>query len=98
MAEAARRVGKDKTSAYRLRRRPGAAGFASTWDVALRLRPARVELRSAKSTGLAADYRWQCGLAQVVVGRGRYRRTLWKPDDSALMQHLGALGRGRTDG
>ena len=93
VAEAARRVGMDKTSAYRLRRRPGAAGFANAWDVALGRGPSCVRLSSTKCTGLEPGYRYQVGLAQVVVFRGRYRRTLWKPDLSALLQFLRVLDR-----
>lgn len=96
VAAAAQMVGKDKTSAYRLRKRPGAAGFASAWDVALGRGPASVTLSSAKSTGLPAGYRFYAGLAQVVMYRGRYRRTVWKHDDNALLQYLAQLDRGEV--
>lgn len=93
VTEAARRVGKDKTSAYRLRKRPGAAGFAAAWDAALGLDSPRVTLRSAKSTGLSAAYRYHAGLLQVVMRKGRYRRTRWKEDDNALLQLLAQFAR-----
>lgn len=91
---AAKLVGKDKTSAYRLRKRPGAAGFAAAWDVALGRGPSTVALSSAKSTGLSAGYRYHAGLAQVVMYRGRYRSTCWKDDNNALLQFVTQLGRG----
>ena len=93
VAEAARRTGKDKTSAYRLRKRPGAAGFAAAWDAALGREAARVRLSSAKSTGLAAGYRFRTGLLQVVMRKGKYRATRWKNDDNAMLQLLGQCDR-----
>ncbi len=94
VTRAARMVGKDKTSAYRLRKRPGAAGFAAAWDVALGRGRSCVTLSSAKSTGLCAGYRLQAGLAQVVMYRGRYRTTHWKADNNALLQLVAQLARG----
>ena len=93
VTQAARKVGKDKTSAYRLRKRAGAAGFAAAWDVALGRGPSAVTLSSAKSTGLAAGYRLDAGLAQVVMYRGQYRATHWKADNNALLQLVAQLGR-----
>ena len=96
---AAAMVGKDKTSAYRLRRREGAAGFAAAWDAALGQGGARVTLASAKSTGLSAGYRFASGLAQVVMYRGKYRATRWKADNNALLQFVAQLARaGGPDG
>ena len=91
---ACRRVGMGKHSAYRLRRRPGAAGFAAAWDAALGKLRSAVDLASAKSTGLDAEYRCRMGLLQVVMERGRYVGTDWKDDNNALLQHLGQLDRG----
>ena len=93
---AARLVGMDKTSAYRLRRRPGGEGFASAWDVALGRAAAAVTPSSAKSTGLDAGYRHHAGLLQVLMYRGRYRATRWKEDNNALLQFLGQLTRGEV--
>lgn len=90
---AAHLVGKDKTSAYRLRKRAGSAGFAAAWDVALGRGTGTVTLSSAKSTGLSAGYRYHAGLAQVVMYRGKYRATHWKADDNALLQYVAQLGR-----
>lgn len=90
---AARAVGMGRESAYRLRKRPGAAGFAAAWDAALGKSHAPVDLASAKSTGLAAGYRAEEGLIQVVMDRGRYAGTHWKDDNNALLQHLARLDR-----
>ncbi|MDE1467336.1 hypothetical protein [Aurantiacibacter sp. D1-12] len=93
VAEAARLVGMDKASAYRLRKRPGAAGFAAAWDAALGIDAPRVRLASAKSTGLGAAYRFHAGLLQVVMRKGKYRATRWKNDDNAMLQLLAQCDR-----
>lgn len=90
---AARAVGMGRESAYRLRKRPGAAGFAAAWDAALGKSHQPVDLASAKSTGLDAGYRAEEGLIQVVMERGRYAGTYWKDDNNALLQHLARLDR-----
>lgn len=95
---ACRRLGMGKESAYRLRKRPGAAGFAAAWDAALGKPRSAVDLVSAKSTGLDASYRLQVGLLQVVMDRGRYAGSVWKEDDNALMQQLGQVKRARGGG
>ncbi len=90
---AARIVGMGRESAYRLRRRPGAAGFAAAWDAALRKPHTAVDLASAKATGLGAGYRLRARMLQVVMRDGRFVRSYWKEDDNALLQHLAALDR-----
>jgi hypothetical protein len=90
---ACRRVGMGRESAYRLRKRPGAAGFAAAWDAALGKPHTPVDLTSAKSTGLDAGYRSRAGLARVILHAGRYARTRWKNDDNALLSHLAQLDR-----
>ena len=90
---ACRRLGMGRESAYRLRARAGAAGFAAAWDAALGRPHEPVDLASAKSTGLSAAYRFEHGLIRVVMHAGRYARCLRKPDDSALLQHLARLDR-----
>lgn len=90
---ACRAVGMGKESAYRLRKRAGAAGFAAAWDAALGKPHMGVDLASAKSTGLDAAYRARVGLLVVVMQRGRYAGTHWKDNDSALLQHLAQLDR-----
>lgn len=90
---ACRAVRMGRESAYRLRKRPGAPGFAAAWDAALGKPHAAVDLASAKSTGLDAAYRSQMGLLQVVMERGRYAGSYWKEDNNALLQHLAQLDR-----
>lgn len=93
VAAACRKVAMGRESAYRLRRRPGAAGFAAAWDAALGRAHEAVDLASAKSTGLAAGYRSAAGLLRVVLYAGRYVTTVCKPDNNALLQHLAQLDR-----
>ncbi len=95
VAAAARCLGMRRESAYRLRRRPGAAGFAAAWDAALGKPYRPIDTGSAKATGLAAHARLESGLAQIVMHAGRYVATVWKADDKALLQHLAQLDRGR---
>ena len=90
---ACRKVGMGRESAYRLRARPGAAGFAAAWDAALGRPHAPIDLASAKSTGLGAAYRHAAGLIEVVMHAGRYVGSRRKTDDAALLQHLGQLDR-----
>ncbi|MEW4449236.1 hypothetical protein [Qipengyuania sp. JC766] len=98
VATAARLVCMGRESAYRLRRRPGAAGFAAAWDAALGKSHAGVDLTSAKATGLPASYRFAHGLLKVVMERGRLVKIQRKQDDNALLQHLGQCDRARTGG
>ena len=90
---ACRRVRMGRESAYRLRKRPGAAGFAAAWDAALGKPHTPVALYSPKSTGLDAGYRSRVGIAQVRLYAGRYAATSWKPDNNALLSHLAQLDR-----
>ena len=90
---ACRRIGMGRESAYRLRKRPGAAGFAAAWDAALGKPHAPVDLTSAKSTGLDAGYRSRAGLARVIHSAGRYAGTRWKTDTNALLSHLAQIDR-----
>lgn len=90
---AAKAVGMGRESAYRLRKRPGAAGFAAAWDAAMGLTPRPVNLARAKSTGLPAHYRLRTGLMQVLVRAGGFAGVSKKPDNSALLQHIAQLDR-----
>lgn len=90
---ACRAISMGKESAYRLRKRAGAAGFGAAWDAALGKPHSAVDLASAKSTGLDAEYRSRVGLLQVVMERGRFAGSHWKPDNNALLQHLAQLDR-----
>ena len=93
VAEAAKRVSMGRESAYRLRRRAGAAGFAAAWDAALGKPHTPVDLASTKATGLAAHERLAAGLVEVRMHRGRYAGSHWKPDMNALLQHGAAMER-----
>ena len=95
---ACRRLGMGRESAYRLRARAGAAGFAAAWDAALGRAHVPVDPDSAKSTGLSAAYRCEHGLIQVVMHAGRYARTRRKTDNVALLQHLAQLDRALAAG
>ncbi len=90
---ACRRISMGRESAYRLRKRPGAAGFAAAWDAALGKPHEAVDLSSAKATGLDAGTRYHSGLLQVVMDAGRFVGIRRKPDHSALLQHLARLDR-----
>lgn len=90
---AAQAVGMGRESAYRLRRRPGAAGFAAAWDAALKKPHKRVDLASAKATGLEPAQRFAGGLIQVVVYRGKFTACARKEDTNALLQHEARLHR-----
>ena len=93
VAKAARAVGMGRESAYRLRRRAGAAGFAAAWDTALGIAHTAVDLASMKATGLGAYERLERGLIEVRMYRGRYRGSACKPDINALLQHHAAMER-----
>ena len=101
--EAARRVGMGRESAYRLRKRPGAAGFANAWDVALgsvRSEAGRARLDAALEAARAAkwadrkvtipelEWRVATGLWQVMLRGGRYVGVVRKPDETALLALL----------
>ena len=93
VAAACRKVAMGRESAYRLRKRPGAAGFAAAWDAALGIAHEPVDLTSAKSTGLDAGYRYRAGLIQVQLRRGADPLSIAKTDDNALLQYLAQLRR-----
>ncbi len=86
VAEAARWVGMSRQSAYELRTRPGAEGFAAAWDVALGLPLRKVTVSDLSR--LAYD-----GTIRPIMRGGRYRGTVHKPVDSALLRLLDRLDR-----
>ena len=90
---AAKAVGMGRESAYRLRKRPGAAGFAAAWDAAMGFAVMAVKPGQAKSTGLPAHYRFNAGLMQVLVRGGCFAGVAKKPDNSALLPHIAQLDR-----
>ncbi|MBC2669946.1 hypothetical protein ACFOON_03595 [Novosphingobium piscinae] len=94
---AAARVGLSRESAYRLRRRAGAEGFAAAWDIALgrapRSRPA--PLRKVTVAGLL--HRLEQGTLRPVLHRGQLSHVVERADNSALLallaRHARAAGR-----
>ena len=106
VASATRAVGMSRNSAYRLRSRPDADGFAHAWDSVLappgsgRLVAPKVDFR--KVTHSALIERLEAGLIQPVLHRGRMTAIRRKPDNSALFRLLKRLdavaARGLDDG
>ena len=94
---AARAVSMSRESAYRLRRRAGAAGFAVAWDAALGRPIDPLPGRRAKVTDLPAGYRFEVGLIQVIVYAGRYCGFVRKPDDWGLIGQLSRVYRARRE-
>ena len=103
VAAAARGVSMARETAYRLRARLGAQGFAAAWDVALasvqseagraRLDAALEAARAAKGADrkvTIAELEWRVasGLWQVMLRRGRYVGVVRKPDETALLALL----------
>ena len=96
VCEAAQRVGMTRQTAYRLRRRAWAEGFASAWDSALgkRTRAEKPPLR--KVTNEQLFYRLETGFYRPVLYRGRFKTIARKPDDSALLALVSRLGIARA--
>lgn len=92
VAEAARRVGLSRESAYRLRRRRGAEGFAFVWDAALVASPIAC---ARKVTAEEAAERAFGRVVQVRMRRGRYVGSAMKACSSMLLRHLDRLDRHR---
>ena len=90
VAEAARRVGMGRESAWRLRRRALAESFAHAWDAVAAIRRGEANPRRkvtlAELPGRALEGPW--------VIHMRRRRFVWAgraPSDSALLRHLRRL-------
>ncbi|MEE4450633.1 hypothetical protein V2S85_03195 [Novosphingobium resinovorum] len=94
---AARRVGMARETAYRLRRRPGAGGFAAAWDKVL----GRIAMKRRKVTLEERAQRARHGLLKPRMYGGRHVATERKRDDRALVSLLGhyfRVRRGRASG
>lgn len=89
---AARSVGMSRASAYRLRERGGAEGFAHAWDAVLtppglgRLCAPKPDWRKVTNEQLVG--RLETGLIKPVFYRGRMTAIRRKPDNSALFRLL----------
>lgn len=108
VAEAAARVGCSRESAYRLRRREGARGFAAAWDCAVSAGEKTVgEHLGGDQIGgghiaparkftpeerMAAAF---TGLVRVIMRRGRYVGCAVEVSDSALLGLMAQLDRSR---
>ena len=95
VAEAARRVGMSRMSAWRLRRRAGAESLAHAWDAVIALHKARpgesVALPKRKVTpGELAERAFE-GPVMVRMRRGKFQRTRRKPCNNALLRHIKRL-------
>ena len=90
VAEAARRVGMTRESAWRLRRRVGAESFAHAWDAIQALwRGAPMPQRKITLDELP-DHAFE-GPYVVHMRRRRFVRAQREPSVSALLRHLGRL-------
>jgi hypothetical protein len=83
VAEAARRVGMTRESAYRLRDKPGAESFAAAWEFIL---AQRAEARSRMSTHELLWHRLHYGKLKPVMRGGRHVGTLHSPDNDAVLR------------
>jgi hypothetical protein len=90
VAEAARRVGMARESAWRLRRRPGAASFAHAWDAVEALRRG-APIAQRKITPAELGGHALAGPYVVHMRRRRFVRAQREPSTSALLRHLRRL-------
>ena len=89
-AEAARCVGMGRESAWRLRRRPGAASFAHAWDAIVAIhRGKRVPKRKITPDELA-EHALE-GPYVIHMRRRRFLRAQRQPSVSALLRHMRRL-------
>ena len=90
VAEAARRVGMGRESAWRLRRHAEAGSFAHAWDTIVALRRSerlpqrKVTLAELREHALEGPY-------VVHMRRRRFVRALRQPSTSALLRHMRRL-------
>ena len=95
VVEAARAVGMSRESAWRLRRRAGAASFAHAWDAVAAL----LRGKSHRDVNFPKRKITPCELAELAdegpfhltLRRGRFVRAQRKPSVSALLRHLRRL-------
>ncbi|WP_298199189.1 helix-turn-helix domain-containing protein [Novosphingobium sp.] len=85
VAAAARAVGMARETAYRLRRRTGAEGFAAAWDAALGQAAAALTPSARKVTVAALLHRIEQGRLRPVLSRGRFSHIVEKADNMALL-------------
>ena len=95
VGHAAAAAGMSRMSAYRLRRRSDAQGFAHAWDVVLtppgRDRPAAPASDWRKVTLEQLQQRVETGLVAPLIHGGKVCAIRRKPDNSALLRLLRRL-------
>ncbi len=99
VAMAAKRVGRSRASAYKLRRRHGAESFAAAWDHVITgpATPGEAPIGGQKVrdwrklTLKDLFWRHKTGLWRPVIYRGKVRGIAHKPDNSALLRLLRRL-------
>ena len=102
VATAARAVGMARETAYRLRRRLGAEGFAAAWDAALGRAVSVLTPPARKVTVAALLHRIEQGRLRPVLARGRFSHIVEKADNLALLalvaRFIRSDGRSRQAG
>ena len=93
VAEAARRVGCSRETAYRLRRREGAGSFAAAWDAVLALRAGAKTAPARKVTPNELPVLAHEGAIRVRMVRGRFAVATRQPSNTALLRPLAAYDR-----
>lgn len=96
VCEAAQRVGMTRETAYRLRRRAWAQGFAAAWDAALGKVPMIEKTPLRKVTNAELVHRLDCGLWRPMMYRGRFVSIARKADNCALLALVSRLGIARA--
>ncbi|XUU61837.1 hypothetical protein ACRAQ6_06085 [Erythrobacter sp. HA6-11] len=107
--EAAKRVGMQRESAYRLRRREYAESFVAAWEAALARGRGRTVRQAAakplartrarplrKVTLCELAWRIETGVWRVRLRAGRYAGVSRKADNSALLALLARCSRGAS--
>ena len=92
VSEAAARVGRSRESAYRLRRRADATGFAAAWDAALAGRSGN-RIPAWKVTPDDLPTLAFEGAVRVRMHRGRFASVSRQPSDTALLRLLSQYDR-----
>jgi hypothetical protein len=91
VAQAAAWVGCSRASAYALRRREGAEGFAAAWAVAAS--GGLLDFGPRKLTPGEVARAAHGGVVRVIMRRGRYVGTRVTPQVSALLRQLAQFDR-----
>ena len=90
VAEAARRVGMGRESAWRLRRRAEAASFAHAWDAVLAVHRGNPVPQRKVTPAELPEHAFE-GPYVVHMRRRRFVRARREPSTSALLRHMRRL-------